>query len=369
MTSLHPRNRPRDTSRLPPTRSLSLALLAFALVAHAPLHAQDESPRAEAEARAASVEAHAPILPLAETPHPTLSTFSIVACDLEEGFWGVAIQSRVVSAGSIVPAARAGVGAVATQALANVAYKEEGLHLLAEGRSAAEVRDHFVETDPGRDHRQFAVADRECRIAAHTGDSTLAWAGHRVGDGYSVQGNILTGPEVVDAMADAYEEATAAGWPFGERLLHSLEAGQEAGGDARGRQGAGLLIVREEGGYGGGDDRYADLRVEDHVEPILELERVYGVWMRVFHPADHFVPRGREPVAAPSGPHVCELRQMLTILDYDDFDGEAATCVLDEEVIPALKAFQRDHGLRESASVSEETARTLREAAAAAEGS
>ncbi len=298
-----------------------------------------------------------------DTP-PPLSTFSIVACDLEEGFWGVAIQSRVVSAGSIVPAARAGVGAIATQALANVGYKEEGLRLLEEGYSAEEIRDHFLRTDEGSARRQFAVADRECRIAAHTGEATTAWTGHRIGDGFSVQGNILAGPEVVDAMAAAYEEARDGGWPFGERLLHALKAGQAAGGDTRGMQGAGLLVVREGGGYQGGDDRYADLRVEDHVEPILELERVYDVWMRVFHPGDHFAPRGRVAVSAPAGPHICELRRLLTATGHDDFHQEGGSCAFDEAAISALKAFQREHGLAERAVLDAETGRLLRELAA-----
>jgi uncharacterized Ntn-hydrolase superfamily protein len=302
--------------------------------------------------------------PLEAQEIPPLSTFSIVACDLDEGFWGVGIQSRVVSAGSIVPAARAGVGAIATQALANVAYKDEGLALLADGMSAEEVRDHFVETDEGQAQRQFSIVDRECRVATHTGESTLDWAGHRTGPGYSVQGNILTGPEVVEAMARAYEEATEAGWPFGERILAALKAGQDAGGDARGRQGAGLLIVKEEGGYGGGDDRYANLRVEDHVEPILELERVYDVWMSVFHPRDHFVPRGRKAVSVPSGPHICELREMLTVLGYDSFEPGSGPCALNGPVLEALGAFQRDHGLREVPGVNEDTARRLRQAVA-----
>ncbi len=293
-------------------------------------------------------------------PPPDLSTFSIVACDREEGFWGVGIQSRVVGAGSIVPAAEAGVGAIASQAAANVAFKAEGLSLLREGMSADEVLAHFLATDAGEARRQVAIMDRECRIATHTGSGTSSWAGHRIGATYSVQGNILTGQEVVDAMATAFEAAEAAGWPFGERILAALKAGQEAGGDSRGRQGAGLLIVKEEGGYGGGDDRYADLRVEDHVEPILELERVYRVWMNLFHPVDYYVPLGRTAISVPAGAHICELRRMLTALEFDDFEGGASGCAFDETVITALKAFQRAHGLPELASVSEATARALR---------
>lgn len=298
----------------------------------------------------------------AQELHPNVSTFSIVACDPASDFLGVAVQSRVVSAGSIVPAAEAEVGAIATQAWANVGYKRQALDLLRQGRSAEEVRAELIRTDPGIAHRQFAIADRQCRIAAFTGDSTMTWAGHRVGKHYSVQGNILTGPEVVEAMARGFEEAEAAGLPFGERLLASLKAGQAAGGDRRGRQAAGLLIVKLEGGYGGGDDRYADLRVEDHVEPILELERVYNIWMSLFHPDDHFLPRGSQGFAAPAGAHICTLRNQLARAGHGT-PTTAAACVFDEEVIAALKAFQRAHGLPVRAALTTETAARLNEVA------
>ncbi|HEY0015790.1 MAG TPA: DUF1028 domain-containing protein [Longimicrobium sp.] len=295
---------------------------------------------------------------------PPLSTFSIVACDPETGFWGVAVQSRVVGAGSIVPAAEADAGAIATQAAANVSFKRRGLELLRAGRSAEEVHDEFVRGDPGIADRQFAIADRACRVAAFTGDSTSAWAGHRTGAGFSVQGNILTGPEVVEAMARAYQEAVAARRPFGERMLAALKAGQAAGGDRRGRQGAGMLIVKRGAGYGGGDDVYADLHVEDHVEPILELERVYGVWMSLFHPEDHFLPNGSQAIAAPAGPHVCLLRNLLARAGHGTAT-EAEYCAFDEEVITPLKAFQRANNLPVRAALTPETAARLREAAGA----
>jgi uncharacterized Ntn-hydrolase superfamily protein len=301
-----------------------------------------------------------------EGSEPPLSTFSIVACDAEEGFLGVAIQSRVVGAGAIVPAAEAGVGAIATQAAANVAFKADGLRLLREGLSPTEVAERFRATDPGIENRQFAVIGLGCDVTAFTGDETLSWAGHRTGAGYSVQGNILTGPEVLDAMATAYEQAERDGHPFPERLLASLKAGQEAGGDRRGRQGAGILVVREGAGYGGGDDRYVDLRVEDHVEPILELERVYGVWMRLFHPADHFLPAGSEPIAAPRGPHVCLLREMLAAAGHGTAPEEGqSACWLDAMTIEALQAFQRAEGLPERPALDRETAARLRSAATA----
>ena len=306
----------------------------------------------------------APVSAAAQAP-PPLSTFSIVACDPATGFWGVAVQSRVVGAGSIVPAAEADAGAIATQAAANVSFKRRGLELLRAGRSAEEVRGAFVASDSGIAYRQFAIVDRECRVAAFTGDSTSAWAGHRAGPHFSVQGNILTGPEVVDAMARAYEQADSAGRPFGERLLAALKAGQAAGGDRRGRQGAGMLIVKRGAGYGGGDDVYADLHVEDHVEPILELERVYGVWMSLFHPEDHFLPNGSQSIAAPSGPHVCLLRNLLARAGHGT-STQAGSCAFDEEVIAALKAFQRAQNLPVRAALTPETAARLRQAAGGA---
>jgi len=294
---------------------------------------------------------------------PGLSTFSIVACDPEGGFLGVAVQSRVVGAGSIVPAAEAEVGAVASQAAANVAFKRRGLELMRQGRSPQEVLEEFRRTDPGIARRQFALIDEECRTAAFTGDSAQAWAGHRTGAHFSVQGNILAGAAVVDSMAAAFQQAEAAKRPFGERLLAALKAGQAAGGDKRGRQGAGMLIVKKGGGYGGGDDIYADLHVEDHVEPILELERVYNVWMSLFHPTEHFLPNGSQPVAAPGGAHVCLLRNLLAKAGH----GTATTaqfCAFDEEVIVPLKAFQRANNLPIAAAVTPQVAAKLREVTA-----
>ena len=332
-TSLHPDDLPMTTFRR------IAALSALALVSASSAAAQTAGP-------------------------PPLSTFSIVACDPENGFLGVAVQSRVVGAGSIVPAAEAEVGAVASQAAANVTFKRRGLELLRQGRTPEQVVEEFRRTDPGIARRQFAVMDRECRVAAFTGDSAQAWAGHRTGAHYSVQGNILTGAEVVEAMARAFEVAEAERRPFGERLLAALKAGQAAGGDRRGRQGAGMLIVKKEGGYGGGDDIYADLHVEDHVEPILELERVYNVWMSLFHAGDHFLPGGSQPFAAPAGPHVCELRNLLARAGHGT-STQAGFCAFDDEVIAALKAFQRANNLPERAAVTPELIARLREKAPA----
>jgi len=204
-------------------------------------------------------------------PEPLVSTFSIVALDLRNGDLGVAVQSKYFSVGPVVPWAEAGVGAIATQAWANVSYGPEGLELLRRGLSAEEVVEELTGKDPERDRRQLGVVDARGRVAVYTGERCIPWAGSRTGRGYTVQGNILTGPEVVEAMAEAFERARG---ELAKRLVEALWAGQEAGGDARGRQSAALLVVREGAGPGGYRDRYIELRVEDHVTPIRELKRL-----------------------------------------------------------------------------------------------
>ncbi len=202
-------------------------------------------------------------------------TFSIVAYDRERAAWGVAVQSKFIAVGSVVPWAEAGVGAIATQAYANVRYGPDGLRLLRDGVSAAEVVQRLTESDPRCDERQLGVVDREGRSAAFTGAKCLDWAGHVTGDGYACQGNILFGAEVIRAMARAYE-STPGDLP--ERLLAALTAGQREGGDRRGMQSAAMLIVREKGGYDEGSDRWVDIRVDDHPSPIEELRRVFRLY-------------------------------------------------------------------------------------------
>ncbi len=210
---------------------------------------------------------------------PTVATFSIVACDLETGELGIAVQSRVPAVGAVVPWARAGVGAVATQALANPSYGPEGLDLLATGLAPEEVVKRLTEKDADRERRQVGIVDATGRAATYSGKQCLEWAGGIVGERFCVQGNILAGEPVVKEMARAFAEAEG---DLGERLIAALEAGQAAGGDRRGMQSAALLIVRERGGYGGFNDRYRDIRVDDHPEPIRELARVYRVHKGVF---------------------------------------------------------------------------------------
>lgn len=202
-------------------------------------------------------------------------TFSIVARDPATGDLGVAVASKFLAVGAVVPWARAGVGAIATQALANVRYGPDGLAALAAGGDAERVLAELTAGDDGRADRQAGVVDARGGAATYTGPGCLTWAGGRTGDAVAVQGNILTGPEVVDAIFAAY---SAAEGPFPDRLLSALLAGDRAGGDARGRESAALLVVRDGAGYGGVDDRWLDLRVDDHPDPVPELQRIMGVW-------------------------------------------------------------------------------------------
>jgi uncharacterized Ntn-hydrolase superfamily protein len=204
--------------------------------------------------------------------HITASTFSIVAIDPENGDLGVAVESKFPAVGAIVPWAKAKVGAIATQAMINVSYGPNGLQLLQDGLTAQETLQRLIASDPQRETRQAAVVDRNGDVAAHTGSECLEWKGHLLGDGYSCQGNILTSPKVLESMAKAYEETKG---DLIDRLLTALTAGQAAGGDRRGQQSAAILVVRENGGYGGYSDRYLDLRVDDHRSPIEELKRVF----------------------------------------------------------------------------------------------
>jgi uncharacterized Ntn-hydrolase superfamily protein len=206
---------------------------------------------------------------------PRFGTFSIVAADLARGEWGVAVQSKFISVGSVVPWAEVGVGAVATQALANVRYGPEGLALLRQGRSAEEVVRALTAADAKREERQLGVVDQKGRAASYTGAKCMEWAGHVVGDGFACQGNILFAKEVVQAMARTFE-STPGDLP--ERLLAALSAGQREGGDRRGMQSAALLIVRKDGGYDEGSDRWVDLRIDDHPSPIEELKRVFQLY-------------------------------------------------------------------------------------------
>jgi uncharacterized Ntn-hydrolase superfamily protein len=204
-----------------------------------------------------------------------IATFSVVGFDSETGDLGVAVQSKFFAVGSVVPWAKAGVGAVATQAFGNTTFGPRGLSLLEEGLPVEEVLRRLLEDDPDRERRQVGIVDAQGRSAAFTGDSCLVWAGHRTGPNFAVQGNILVSEETVVAMEKAFTETEGI---LGERLMRAIEAGQAAGGDSRGVQSAAILIVREGGGYGGFNDVYCDLRVDDHEDPIGELRRIFDMW-------------------------------------------------------------------------------------------
>ena len=214
-----------------------------------------------------------------DSPAPRVATFSIVARDPATGEIGVAVQSRVLGVGAIVPFAKAGVGAIATQSMANTAYGPEGLKLLAAGKPAAETLAALTAGDPARDSRQAGIVPASGKPATFTGAGCLDWAGGKTGEHYAVQGNILAGAAVVDGMAAAFEKATGT---LAERMLAALDAGQAAGGDKRGMQSAALLVVREGWGYAGQNDRYIDLRVDDHESPIKELRRLLSLHAKIF---------------------------------------------------------------------------------------
>jgi uncharacterized Ntn-hydrolase superfamily protein len=261
---------------------------------------------------------------------PLVSTYSIAACDLERGEWGVGVQSKFLAAGSIVPWAEPGVGAVATQALANPRYGPDGLALLRDGLSADETIAALVEADEGRDDRQVGVVDSQGRAATYTGKACLDWAGGKSGPGYAAQGNILVSEETVAGLVHGFE--AGAGRPLADRLVDALAAAQLAGGDRRGQQAAGLLVVQKDGGYGGMDDVLVDLRVDDHPEPVAELKRLYGMHQLLFGktPADEWLPVDEALTE--------ELRTRLAALGYADpsleksFNEWAGTANLEDRV-------------------------------------
>ena len=237
-----------------------------------------------------------------------VTTYSIAACDLEAGQWGVATQSKFLAVGSVVPWAEPEVGAIATQAYANPRYGPEGLSLLREGLSAEEVVERLTSADEGRDHRQLGIVDREGRSASFTGAECLEWAGGRTGPCYAAQGNILVSAETVDAIAETFESSSG---PLVERLMACLDAAQAAGGDRRGQQSAALLVVEQDGGYAKLSDTVVELRVEDHERPLEELRRLYRLHESLFGETP------REEWLTVDGALANELRERLAKLGYD----------------------------------------------------
>lgn len=237
-------------------------------------------------------------------------TFSIVARSDDGTAWGVAVASKFLAVGSAVPAAAVRVGAIATQAFANTLYKRDGLANLGTGASASTVVDALLAADHGREHRQVGVVDAEGRSATFTGGECLDWAGGTHGPGFAIQGNILTGPEVIAAMRAAWSDG--AGVPFPDRLLAALAAGDAAGGDRRGRQSAALLVASDSGAYTPGDDRAYDLRVDDHADPCRELARLLELHHLYFDRPDE------ADLVTVEGAVADEVRAQLAVLGYDD---------------------------------------------------
>jgi len=238
-----------------------------------------------------------------------VATYSIVACDREAGQWGVAVQSKFLAVGSVVPWAEPQVGAIATQSYANPRYGPAGLKLLREGRSAEETIAGLTSADQDRELRQVGVVDGEGRAATFTGDECHDWAGGRTGDGYAAQGNILVSATTVDALAVTFEQN--AHLELAERLVECLAAAQAAGGDRRGQQSASLLVVEKDAGYAKLSDTVVDLRVDDHERPIAELRRLLTLHGEIFGvtPSEDWLDVDDELAV--------ELRERLTRLGYD----------------------------------------------------
>jgi uncharacterized Ntn-hydrolase superfamily protein len=255
---------------------------------------------------------------------PRVATYSICACDLAAGQWGVATQSKFLAVGSVVPWAEPYVGAIATQAYANPRYGPQGLALLRDGMSAEETVERLTSADDGRAHRQLGVVDGDGRSATYTGAECNAWAGGRAGTGYAAQGNILVSGETVDALAGTFE--ASAGKPLAERLLDCLDAAEAAGGDSRGRQSAALLVVERDGGYASLSDVLVDLRVDDHPDPLVELRRIYRAHDVLFGstPRDQWLPVDDELRA--------ELDDLLHRVGHPDLASWAGVENLEERV-------------------------------------
>jgi uncharacterized Ntn-hydrolase superfamily protein len=259
-------------------------------------------------------------------------TFSIVAADLEAGDWGVAVASRFPCVGAVVPWAKAGVGAVATQSWANTALGPDGLGLMEKGVPAEEALRRLLDQDEGREDRQVGFVDGAGRAATFTGSNCMAWAGGATGPGFAAQGNILVGEPVVAELVRVFSDGEG---DLCDRLLAALLAGDAAGGDRRGRQSAALLVVRESGGYEGRNDRYIDLRVDDHPEAPHELARLFEVW-------DTTMLIRNDPLLPAAPELVADLQQRLAVLGK--YAGEPSGS-FDEPTRMALAGWAGEHNL------------------------
>jgi len=265
-----------------------------------------------------------------------IHTFSIVAYDPGKKEWGVAVQSKFLAAAAVVSWARANAGAVATQSYANVTYGSRGLDLMEEGHSADEVIQLLVKNDENMALRQVGLVDKKGKAASFTGEECHEWAGGVVGDGFACQGNILV-PGTVEKMAEKFEQARQGEGELADWLVAALEAGQEAGGDKRGRQAAGVLVVRDGGGYGGDNDRYLDLRVDDHPYPILKLKQLTENHHLYFGQVD---PEDLIPLPSVAR----ELQGMMKKTGH--YKGQI-TGAVDEMTLSALRALVGEENLEE----------------------
>jgi uncharacterized Ntn-hydrolase superfamily protein len=276
-------------------------------------------------------------------------TFSIVAADLEAGEVGCAVQSKYFSVGSVVPWVRAGVGAVATQAAGVAVYGSRALEELQRGATPDEALERVLAGDENRKTRQLGIVTADGRVAAFTGAECLDWAGHRLGAGYAVQGNILAGEPVVDAMSHAFEDTPGA---LVERLLAALEAGQAAGGDRRGQQSAAVVVERTGARNESreGIDRVCDLRVEDHAAPIAELRRLVAIWTgwEATRRANNFYERKEYDPAIDAMRRALETREDALVLYnlacYESLGGRA-----DDAIAHLRRAIELDASYRELA--------------------
>lgn len=279
-------------------------------------------------------------------------TFSIVGADPQAGDWGIAVASKFPAVGAVVPWGRAGAGAVATQSWANTSFGPDGLDLMAGGLSAQDALERVLAADEGREDRQVGMVDAAGRAVTFTGSKCMDWAGGLSGDGFACQGNILVGNEVVAAMDETFRATEG---DLVDRLLAALAAGDAAGGDRRGRQSAALLVVRAGGGYEGRNDRYVDLRVDDHPQAVIELARLFAVWDR-----DMLVRNDPLLVAEPG--LVAEIQRRLRSLG--DYAG-AQTERLDDATHGALSVFagrfNLEGRLRDDDQLSEALVRELRD--------
>jgi len=269
------------------------------------------------------------------------STFSIVAYDHQEQALGIAVASKFLGVGSVVPWAQAGAGAVATQSYANTSYGPRGIDLMERGLTAQETLDVLLRNDSGRELRQVGIVDHLGNAATFTGSGCFEWAGGLTGNGFAVQGNILAGEDVVHTMADTFEKTTG---PLRHRLLQALLAGDHAGGDRRGRQSAALLVVKPRGGYGGFNDRWVDYRVDDDPQPIEKLQAIlelHDLYFSSSPPEDRIKLQGEQ---------LKKLQKVMALQGY--YQGEI-TGIYDKTTRSALEAFTGSENFEERVDLNE----------------